>query len=70
MVGNPHYTHDTRDVFASGGGLNYRLVHQLWVRADYEYQMWPDLFKKTLEPQGFTLGASYDFRSLRHFAGD
>ncbi|HUB50518.1 MAG TPA: outer membrane beta-barrel protein [Terracidiphilus sp.] len=66
---NPYYKHDTRTIYAPGGGLQYRLVHHIWVRGDYEYQMWPQLFSdnRTLDPQGFTVGVSYDFRSLRHF---
>jgi len=59
----PYYTHDTRTIYAPGGGIQIRAVHRLWVRADYEYQMWPNLFgNKTLDPQGFTLGFNYDFR--------
>jgi opacity protein-like surface antigen len=66
---NPYYKHDTRTVYAPGFGFQYRLVRHVWVRADYEYQMWPDLFgnNNTFHPQGFTAGVSYDFRSFRHF---
>ena len=61
---NSVYTHDTRAIYAPGGGFEYRLMRRLWVRADYEYQFWPDLFTgaKTLDPQGFTLGFSYDLK--------
>ena len=52
--------HFTRTVYAPGGGIQYRLVRHLWARADYEYQMWPHLFAKTFDPQGFTAGFSYD----------
>jgi len=65
----PHtYTHDTRNVYAPGGGFEYRLHGRLWVRADYEYQLWrPDLSADfptgaTADPQGFTLGFNYDFK--------
>ena len=61
----PYYTHDTFTVYAPGGGIQYRLLPHLWVRADYEYQKWPGFLQKTIDPQGFTLGASYDFRSFR-----
>jgi Outer membrane protein beta-barrel domain len=66
---NPYYKHDTRTIYAPGGGVQYRLVRHIWVRGDYEYQMWPQLFgnNKTLDPQGFTVGVSYDFRSFRRF---
>jgi hypothetical protein len=70
---DPYYTHDTRNFSAPGGGFQYRLYHHLWARADYEYQMWPDLFPNknnpqggTMDPQGFTLGFSYDFRPQWH----
>jgi opacity protein-like surface antigen len=65
IVDNPYYKHDKFTLYAPGGGFQYRLVSHLWVRADYEYQAWPGLFQKTLDPQGFTLGASYDFGSFR-----
>jgi hypothetical protein len=50
-------------------GLEYHAIHRLWVRADYEYQIWPNLLGdgRNLDPQGFTLGVSYDFRSLGSF---
>ena len=58
----PQYHHDTRTVVIGGGGLEYRALHNIWVRADFEYQFWPDLFGgKTLDPKGFTVGAMYHF---------
>lgn len=54
-------------VYAPAFGVEYHAIQRLWVRADYEYQAWPDLFGKTLDPQGFTAGVSYDFRSIRFF---
>jgi opacity protein-like surface antigen len=64
---DPNYNHDTRVVRAPGGGFDYRVFRHIWVRADYEYQSWPNLFRKVnaLNPQGFTLGAVYDFRRAR-----
>lgn len=63
MAGVPNYTHDTRNIYAPGFGFQVRLYHHLWARADWEYQFWPDLFGgRTADPQGFTLGFSYDFR--------
>lgn len=59
---NPNYRHDTRTISSWGGGLEYRIFPQVWVRADYEYQFWPQLPLHTLNPQGFTIGAKYDFR--------
>ena len=58
----------TDKVYAPAFGLEYHAIQRLWVRADYEYQAWPSLLNgKNLDPQGFTLGASYDFRSFRFF---
>ena len=62
----PNYNHDTRNVYAPGGGLEYRIIRNIWVRADYEYQYWPHLFKpnNVVNPQGFTVGASYDLSHI------
>jgi opacity protein-like surface antigen len=65
--------HDSRTITCMGGGLEFRAAHRVWVRADYEYQSWPDFFKHTgntkpaglLNPQGFTVGASYHFSRPR-----
>jgi opacity protein-like surface antigen len=63
---NPHYAHDTRTVYAPGGGVEYRAWRNVWVRGDYEYQYWPNFFwHKTMEPNGVTIGVSYDFRHSR-----
>jgi hypothetical protein len=57
------YTHDTFDVFAPGGGVEYRVWRPVWVRVDYEYQFWHHTFgPHDLTPQGFTFGASYHFQ--------
>jgi len=64
---------DSRTVTSMGGGLDYRVHGHIWVRVDYEYQSWPDFFKRypadkdgpRLKPQGFTVGAMYHF-SHRH----
>jgi hypothetical protein len=61
----PGYTHETRTVYAPGGGLMLHAYKHVWARADYEYQFWPDLLGHTSDPQGFTLGAVYDFRGYR-----
>jgi opacity protein-like surface antigen len=61
--------HDSRTVTSMGGGVEYRAWRSVWVRADYEYQTWPDFFKHSnpaipqglLNPQGFTVGAMYHF---------
>lgn len=73
---NPtHRNHDSRTIFSGGGGFEYRVLGRLWVRTDYEYQVWPNFFKHPatvdppeparpsgrLNPQGFTVGAVYHF---------
>ena len=56
----PH-VHANLMVLAAGGGLEYRIFRPIWVRADYEYQDWGTLLGNTLNPQGITVGVSYDF---------
>jgi hypothetical protein len=65
---SPTYAHDTRTFTAPGGGVEFRIKQDLWVRADYEWQRFQDLQgwrlnpdHGNLKPQGFSLGASYDF---------
>jgi opacity protein-like surface antigen len=56
------YAHDTRTFTAPGGGIEFRIKQDLWVRANYDYERWQSLaVYGNLKPQGFTLGASYDF---------
>lgn len=61
--------------YAPGGTVEYRLKHNLSVRADYEYEIWPSFvgpptYTSTgavipnasgLTPNGFTFGVSYRF---------
>jgi opacity protein-like surface antigen len=57
---------DTRTVTYFGGGFEYRVWRKVWFRADYEYQMWPELLGLgTVSPQGVTLGATYHFGRIR-----
>ncbi len=57
------YSHDTFTVFSPGGGVEYRAWRHIWIRGDYEYQFWHHTFgPHDLNPNGFTIGASYDFR--------
>jgi len=55
----------SRTVTALGGGLDYHLFGKVWLRADYEYQRWPDYHSSgvggTLNPNGFTIGFTYHF---------
>jgi hypothetical protein len=60
----------SRTVTTAGGGIEVEAFHRAWVRADYEYQWWPDFFfvdtpaQGSLSPQGFTLGVSYHFHQV------
>lgn len=63
--GDP-YTHDTRTVMAPGGGAQYRVWRNVWVRGEYEYQMWPDFIHgHTFNPKGLTAGVTYDIGHMR-----
>jgi opacity protein-like surface antigen len=66
---NPFYTHDTFSMMAVGGGVEYRLWKNVYLRGDYEYQWWDHfLGHHTLTPSGATIGATYYLRSThRHF---
>jgi opacity protein-like surface antigen len=67
------HEHDSRTIASMGGGVEFRAARCVWVRADYEYQFWPDFFKHPvthqpageLNPQGFTVGVLYHFSLLR-----
>ncbi len=57
------YSHDTFLVLSPGAGVEYRVWQHVWIRGDYEYQYWRHTFgPHDLNPNGFTIGASYDFR--------
>jgi opacity protein-like surface antigen len=64
-IQNPTYSHDTRTLYAPGGGLEIRIYREFWARADYEYQTWQMMLGYTPHPQGFTVGVAYDF--AHHF---
>ena len=55
----------TRTVTSLGGGVEFRAVRNVWVRADYEYQSWPNFnggkSSPPLNPQGATVGVMYHF---------
>jgi hypothetical protein len=59
------YSHDSRTIYAVGGGTEYRFWDGVWGRADYETQWWPKLFVKGgMKPRGFTFSVAYDLRTL------
>ena len=50
-------------LYAGGGGLDIRLVHNIIVRAiDFEYQRWPNFPAHALTPSMISVGAAYRFR--------
>lgn len=64
----PNYFHDTRTVYSIAGGVDYRFSNHLMVRGDYEYQFWTHfIHNHTLNPQGLTIGVTYDFEHSRRF---
>jgi len=57
------YSQDSFFVLTPGGGVEYRAWRHIWIRGDYEYQYWQQVFgNHDLTPTGFTVGVSYDFR--------
>jgi opacity protein-like surface antigen len=59
------YSHDSRTIWAAGGGAEYRVWNSVWARADYEYQWWPDLFVSGgVHPNGVTFSLGYDLRTI------
>jgi opacity protein-like surface antigen len=61
------YKSDKWMIYAPGGGVEAHAWRNVWVRADYEYQFWKvEWFDNNfLNPQGATLGVSYDFSRIR-----
>jgi len=49
------------EVFAAGGGLEYRLNEHLNLQMDFEYQGWPAFQKDGLTPWIVTPGVAYRF---------
>jgi len=48
------------NVYAFGGGLEYRISHKWNIRCvDFELQQWPNFEPNTLSPLLITIGASY-----------
>jgi len=58
----PTYRHDNRTITVFGGGADVHVWRAAWLRADYEYQLWPNLFglPNSLTPYGVTVGAVVD----------
>jgi opacity protein-like surface antigen len=63
---DPHYSHDTREMYVPGGGADTRFYKSLWLRVNYEYQFWPNFFNHhTMNPNGVDIGVAYDFGGFR-----
>ncbi len=63
---DPHYSHDTRSMYVPGAGADTRFYKSLWLRANYEYQFWPNFFNHhAMNPSGFDIGVAYDFGRFR-----
>lgn len=59
------YQTDSRTIRGVGGGAEYRAWNSVWVRGDYEYQWWPNLFVTGgMHPSGLTFSVGYDLRTL------
>jgi opacity protein-like surface antigen len=56
----------TDKVYVMGGGAEYRAWHNIWLRGDYSYEDWPNLFSlnQNSNPVGVTLGLTYDFHGM------
>jgi opacity protein-like surface antigen len=68
VAGADHRFNESRIATSLGGGFDVRTYRNLWVRADYVYQYYPDFYTSKvapnptggrLDPHGFTFGAVY-----------
>jgi|SRR5579859_494696 len=63
---NPNYTRDSYTVYAPAAGAEYLLTPQVALRGEYEYEFWKDYQgPHYLNPQGWTVGATYYLRPRR-----
>jgi opacity protein-like surface antigen len=63
---SPNSTSKTEGMYSIGGGGSYQLTRRIAARAEYEYQIWPDLAGRgtALTPNGPTVGVTYSFGRL------
>ncbi len=68
------FYHQTRTVTTFGGGVSYPVLPAISLRAEYEYQYWPQFWFTSrgiggsLNPNGITIGATYQLsRLFAHF---
>ena len=50
------------NMVAAGIGVDYRVKHYLYARADWEYQNWFAFQNSSLSPSILTIGAAYHFK--------
>jgi opacity protein-like surface antigen len=49
------------NLVAAGAGVDYRLLHHVYLRGDWEYQRWFNFQGSSLSPNLLTVGAAYHF---------
>ncbi len=67
---NPGYTSENSGLYTLGGGLESKVFQNIFVRGQYEYEHWTGFRRGTqsLNPSGFTIGATYYLRGEhRHY---
>jgi len=67
---NPFYTEETTPIYSGAGGIEYKTWRTLYLRGQYEYQWWKGFRSgsQSLNPNGFTFGATYYLRGVhRHY---
>jgi opacity protein-like surface antigen len=65
-----YYTNETAGIYSIGGGLEYKVWRNVYARGQYEYQWWKGFRSgsQSLNPNGFTVGATYYLRGVhRHY---
>ena len=62
-----YYTNDNYTLYSLGGGVEYRAWNTIFVRANYDWEDWLNFRQGKLNPNGFTIGATYYLRGIhRH----
>jgi hypothetical protein len=64
----PNFHHTTVFVDSVAGGAELRAHGHFWIRGEYQYQWWHDVYNQPgllFVPNGITVGLQYNFRSFR-----